>query len=49
MEGYGHNLQQGMSQSKDHTYYLLTVLFGQHVYRAYLAWADEAVGLLKEI
>lgn len=32
--------------SEDHFYYYLTTLFGERVYGAYLAWADEALALL---
>ena len=46
LERYGQDLQQVLPQNQDHLYYYLTLLFGQHVYRAYMAWADEAVKLL---
>ncbi len=48
LEEYGRDLQQVLAQDPDHLYYYLTLLFGRHVYRAYLAWADEAVGLLRD-
>jgi DNA-binding PadR family transcriptional regulator len=47
MERFAAELRAALPQSPDHLYYLLTVLFGQHVYRAYLAWADEALALLR--
>lgn len=40
-------LRQVLSENKDHLYYLLTVLFGKHIYGAYLNWADEAVQMLE--
>ncbi|MGE5528360.1 MAG: hypothetical protein ACM3X6_04360 [Patescibacteria group bacterium] len=44
---YGEDLRRVMAGERDHLYYYLTVLFGQHVYGAYLAWADEAEALIK--
>lgn len=40
-------LRQVLPASSDHLYYLLTVLFGQKIYEAYAAWADEAIALLE--
>lgn len=40
------NLEPILHTEKDHLYYFLTVLFGEHVYKAYLAWAEEAKELL---
>ena len=36
-----------LSKESDHLYYYMTVLFGEHVYSAYVKWADEAMELLK--
>lgn len=41
------NLGAVIEESPDHLYYYLTVLFGAHVYKAYLSWAEEAVVLLE--
>lgn len=43
---YESNLRAVLNESPEHIYYLLTVLFGRRIYRAYLDWADEAVALL---
>ncbi|KWX70667.1 PadR family transcriptional regulator [Paenibacillus jilunlii] len=40
------NLERVLHTDKDHLYFYLTVLFGEHVYKAYLDWADEAKALL---
>ncbi|MEC0170876.1 PadR family transcriptional regulator [Paenibacillus graminis] len=40
------NLERVLHTEKDHLYFYLTVLFGEHVYKAYLDWADEAKVLL---
>ncbi|WP_025708545.1 PadR family transcriptional regulator [Paenibacillus graminis] len=40
------NLERVLHTEKDHLYFYLTVLFGEHVYKAYLDWADEAKALL---
>jgi DNA-binding PadR family transcriptional regulator len=48
MDMFKRSLHQVLDESDDHFYYYLTVLFGEHVYRAYINWADEAVKLLKE-
>jgi DNA-binding PadR family transcriptional regulator len=40
------NLQGVLPEDKDHLYFLLTVLFGKHVYQAYLDWAQEADQLI---
>jgi len=37
-----------LDDEPDHLYYYLSALFGEHVYKAYLAWADEALRLLEE-
>lgn len=48
MEIFKQNLQKVLSEDEDHLYYYLTVLFGEKVYDAYISWAEEAAGLLKE-
>ncbi|MGN7761471.1 PadR family transcriptional regulator [Paenibacillus sp. 22594] len=40
------NLERVLHTEKDHLYFYLTVLFGEHVYKAYLDWAEEAKELL---
>ena len=40
------NLKQVMDQDPDHKNYYVTVRFGQYVYKAYLDWAQEALGML---
>lgn len=47
MKLFKENLAQVMEESPDHLYYYLTVLFGEHIYEAYLSWAEEAVALLE--
>lgn len=47
LEGYERNLRLVLPKSQDHLYYLLTVRFGSHIYRAYLNWADEALEMLR--
>lgn len=49
LEGFETELEKVVDNSPDHLYYLLTVLFGKKVYKAYLEWADEAIKLLKEL
>ncbi|HEX2926345.1 MAG TPA: PadR family transcriptional regulator, partial [Ruminiclostridium sp.] len=44
---YKENLEKVMNDGEDHFYYYLTVLFGEHIYRAYIDWADEAEKLLE--
>lgn len=46
-EIYKAQLEQVLYQKEDHIYYYLTVLFGEKVQKAYLEWAEEAVGILK--
>lgn len=43
---YKAELGQLRKGTDDHTYYYLTVLFGEKVLKAYLEWADEAVEIL---
>jgi DNA-binding PadR family transcriptional regulator len=42
------NLESVFKQNQDHLYYYLTVLFGEHIYKAYLEWADEAIQFIKK-
>lgn len=42
-------LSEILLESEDHYYYYLTVLFGEHLYKAYLNWADEAVKILQNL
>jgi DNA-binding PadR family transcriptional regulator len=46
--GFKANLEEVLKQSDDHLYFYLTVLFGEHIYRAYSEWADEARELLSK-
>ncbi|ERI91932.1 transcriptional regulator, PadR family [Clostridiales bacterium oral taxon 876 str. F0540] len=48
LEGYEKELRKVTEESQDHLYYLLTVLFGEKIFKAYTEWADEAINLLKE-
>ena len=48
LEGYEENLQKNINSSPDHLYYLLTVLFGRKVFKAYTEWAEEAIELIKK-
>lgn len=48
IEGFKESLTGVLSKSEDHLYYYLTVLFGEHIYKAYIAWANEAEKLLKD-
>lgn len=47
LEEYANNLRRVLDDSPDHLYYLLTVMFGEKVYKAYIDWAEEALELLK--
>ena len=48
LEQYEANLRSVLDLSLDHKYYLLTVLLGRQVYKAHIAWAEEAIALLGE-
>ena len=48
LEGYEDNLQKNINTSPDHLYYLLTVLFGKKVFKAYTEWAEEAIELINK-
>lgn len=45
---YGKELKSIISQSEDHLYIYLTILFGEKVYKAYLDWAEEAAGIIRQ-
>jgi len=49
LKGFEKNLTQVKDEVEDtdHLYYLLTVLFGEKIYGAYLEWSNEALALLK--
>ena len=49
LKQFEQQLRGALTENKDHIYYLLTVLFGQHVYNAYLTWADQAINMLEEL
>lgn len=42
-------LKNIVKDSPDHLYYLLTVMFGEKVYKAYIEWADEATEILEQL
>jgi DNA-binding PadR family transcriptional regulator len=42
------NLEGVLEENQDHLYYYLTALFGEHIYKAYLDWADEAIGYISK-
>lgn len=46
---FKNQLEQVINEDDDHTYFYLTVLFGEKIQRAYLEWADEAVGILNKL
>lgn len=48
MQSFKVNLESVFQENTDHLYYYLTVLFGEHIYKAYLAWADEALAFINE-
>lgn len=48
MSGFKSNLERVLEEDEDHFYFYLTLLFGERIYNAYLDWADEATGLLKQ-
>lgn len=43
-----HILSTVQDSDEDHVYFLLSAMFGQKVYGAYLEWCEEAKKLLKE-
>jgi DNA-binding PadR family transcriptional regulator len=42
------NLESVFGENRDHLYYYLTVSFGEHIYRAYKEWADEAIDFIEK-
>lgn len=42
------NLKIAFQENRDHLYYYLTASFGEHIYKAYLEWADEALAFINE-
>lgn len=49
MEAFKESLGKVLQQDQTHLYYYLTVLFGEHMHKAYVAWAEEAKGLLENM
>lgn len=47
VQSFKRELEAVLDQDADHLHYYLTVLFGECVYGAYLAWADDALRLLE--
>lgn len=47
IEMFKANLEKVLHAEEDHVFYYLTVLFGEHIYKAYLEWAEEATALLE--
>ncbi|MFT4144917.1 MAG: PadR family transcriptional regulator [Mobilitalea sp.] len=47
IEMFKSNLEGVLGEQQDHIFYYITVLFGQHLYKAYLDWANEAIELLE--
>lgn len=43
---FKNNLEKVIDETDDHLYYYLTVLFGEHIYKAYVDWAEQAEKLL---
>lgn len=48
IRSYKANLENVFHENQDHLYYYLTVIFGEHLYNAYLEWADEAVAFINK-
>lgn len=48
IRSYKANLESAFQENRDHLYYYLTVLFGEHIYKAYLEWADEALAFINK-
>ena len=45
-QSFKNQKDQMLNQDADRFYYYLTVLFGEKIQKAYLEWADEAIGLI---
>ncbi len=48
LELFESELEPLKDQNPDHLHYLLTVLFGKKIYKAYVEWSEEAIALLSE-
>jgi len=48
IRSYKVNLESAFEENRDHLYYYLTVLFGEHIYKAYLEWANEALAFINK-
>lgn len=48
IRSYKANLESVFQENRDHLYYYLTVLFGEHIYKAYLKWADESLAFINK-
>lgn len=48
MQLFKDSLEPLLTSDPNHLYFYLTVLFGEHIYAAYLAWAEEATQLLSD-
>ena len=48
IRSYKANLKSVFQENQHHLYYYLTVLFGEHIYKAYLEWADEALAFINK-
>ncbi|MHA2026805.1 MAG: PadR family transcriptional regulator [Candidatus Thorarchaeota archaeon] len=46
-DAFESSLKNVLPESKDHSFYLLTLQFGQHITKAQLKWADQALDMLK--
>jgi DNA-binding PadR family transcriptional regulator len=46
-DAFESTLKNVLHESKDHSFYLLTIQFGQHITKAQLDWADQALDMLK--
>ncbi len=42
------NLENVIEENTDHLYYYLTVLFGEHINKSYIEWADEAIDFIRK-
>lgn len=46
LQGAVNELQKIQGEEKTHTYYMLTAMFGERVYKTYLEWCEEAKKIL---
>lgn len=49
LEGFVQELDGIRELEKDHTYYMITAMFGVKTYQAYLEWCEEAKEILNEM